>query len=313
MIAIGLGPSRGADGRWHFDLRHGPPRGRLPMAFFVRAVGAPVQLGRQRPLEPVGLDEVDVPQLDGYGYSPLARPVLVFVEKSAAPVLPDAMEAGATAAGEQLYWRLVSTDSCEAVHCGALLVLRQLICERRVQVIDEASGEAVVDFGMINAKRVRPFTRHVMVERASVRVRPAPPATTTGPRDGGSTPPKPQLQLDEAALPRLPSYGGALHQLILMRTAAGRELLMDFTGAQYGVDDRLAATDTPCWRCAVGGEAARGYELIGSVAPFSSAQLDPSILDTNGGVHAIIANWVRDSALGVLAHRRAHALPLVAP
>ena len=158
----------------------------------------------------------------------------------------------------------------------------------------------MVDFGMINARRVRPFTRHVMLDRATVRV--VPPATARG---AGASPPK--------ALPRVPSYGGALHQLIMMRTSTGRELRMDFTGPQYGVDDCLAGTATPCWRCAVGCEAAHGYELVGGVAPFSTAQLHPGVMDTNSGVHAIIANWARDSALGVLAHRRAHGLPLVAP
>ena len=121
-IGIGLGASRDPSrrGGWHFDMRHGPPRDRLPMCFHARAVAAPAALHRSSPLEPVSLGEVEAPQLDGYGYSPLARPVLVFVEKTTKPVLPDQLEMQGKE-GERLFWRLVSTDSCEAAHCGELI------------------------------------------------------------------------------------------------------------------------------------------------------------------------------------------------
>ena len=160
--------------KWHFDMRHGPPRNRLPMAFHAKAVAAPAALCRQDPLKPVPLDEVEVPQMADYGYSPLARPVLVFVEKVTKPLLPDEMAHGRTAEGECLFWRLVSTDSCEAAHCGALLTMRALHCERRLEIVDERSGERVRHFGMINAKRIAPFDRSVMVERDGVRVVPPP-------------------------------------------------------------------------------------------------------------------------------------------
>ena len=327
-IAIGLGASMTPDGvgsaKWHFDMRHGPPRNRLPMAFHAKAVAAPAALCRQDPLKPVPLDEVEVPQMADYGYSPLARPVLVFVEKVTKPLLPDEMAHGRTAEGECLFWRLVSTDSCEAAHCGALLTMRALHCDRRLEIVDERSGERVRHFGMINAKRIAPFDRSVMVEVEGVRVVP-PPTPPEGARgsggggsggggsggggSGGRGSGKARLVFrSEEAMPRRPSQGGALHQLIYIQTTRGRELLMDFTGPQYGVEDCLAATGTPCWRCEVGQEAKAGYELSGGVAPFSEPQIHPGVLDNQ--MHSLIGNWVRDSALGVLAHRDAAGLPL---
>lgn len=185
------------------------------------------------------------------------------------------------------------------MHAGALLALRALIKGQGVTIVDERSGERIVNFGMINARRIAPFTRHIMVERNGFRVLPG-----LG-RSG-----KPRVAFDEAAMPRPPSQGGALHQLVYMSTTGGRELLLDFTGPQYGVDDALEATGTPCWRCEVGEEGRAGYELQGSVAPFSEPQIHPGILDNQ--MHAMIAGWVRDSALGVLAHRHATGSPLVA-
>ena len=271
------------------------------MAFFARAVSAPPDFRRHNPLKPVSLDDVDAPQLAEYGYSPLARPALVFVERvrqpATEPILPDGLEHGATPEGEKLFWALVTTDSCEAAHCGALLTLRALVLERGVEVIDDTSGEVVRDFGMLNALRVRPFVRHVMVDRSAVRV------------VGTSSSGKPRIAFDEQHMPRVPSQGGAMHQLICLRTATGREILMDFTGPQYGVDERLPLTNSPCWRCDVGGEVARGFELTGGVASFSDPRgVHEGVL--NNQMHAYIANWVKDSALGVLAHRSAKGLPL---
>jgi hypothetical protein len=269
------------------------------MAFHAKAVAAPAELRRQDPLKPVPLDEVEAPQLADYGYSPLARPVLVFVEKVTRPLLPDEMAHGRTADGERLFWQLVSTDSCEAAHCGALLTMRALHCERKLEIVDERSGERVRHFGMINAKRIASFDRSVMVEKDGVAVVP-PPAGSAG---------RARLVFrSEEAMPRRPSQGGALHQLIYMQTTSGRELLMDFTGPQYGVTDALEATGTPCWRCEIGGEGRAGYELSGGVAPFSEAHIHPGVLDNQ--MHALIGNWVRDSALGVLAHRDAAGWPL---
>ena len=305
-IGIGLGASRSESGRWHFDLRHKPPRGRLPMAFFVKAVAAPAALCRPNPLNPVPLDEVEAPQLADYEYSSLARPMLVFAERTARPLLPHEFEHGTTSEGQQLYWRLVSTDSCEATHCGALLTMRALALERGVELIDEDSGETIVHFGMINARRIAPFERAVLVYRDGVRVQ----EEARGGLPGTSTRKPPRLTFDAESLPRRPTQGGALHQLIYMQTASGRELLMDFTGPQYGVEPTLPATGTPCWRCVLGSEASWGYQACGGVAAFSEpAQVHPAILKNQ--MHALVASWVRDSALGVLDHRDANGLPLV--
>ena len=247
---------------------------------------------------------MEAPQLTaeaGYEYSPLADPVFVFVERPKAPVMPDQAlpphDGYSRDASEKLFWRLASTDSCEAAHCGALLLLRTLVVERGLVVVDERSGESIVDFGMVNARRNQPFTRHIMVSREGVHV------SQSG-RSG-----KPVLTFHGDGMPRPPAHGGAMHQLVCMRTSAGRELLMDFTGPQYGLEERLPATGTPCWRCAAGGEESRGFELIGRVAPFSDRRgLPAGVLDNQ--MHSYIANWVKDSALGVLDHRRANRLPV---
>ena len=52
----------------------------------------------------------------------------------------------------------------------------------------------------------------------------------------------------------------------------------------------------------------RGFEITGGLAIFSGARLVDGILDNR--THAAVAYAMRDSALGVLEHRRAAGLPL---
>ena len=122
LVAAGAGATRLGD-QWALDLQHKPPRDRLPMTLFVRVVPAPAALGGG--LMPVSASALDAPQLPAL--VPHARAALVFVETSKAPVLPNELLAphpdGAPAdavASEHLYWQIVSTDSCEALHTGAL-------------------------------------------------------------------------------------------------------------------------------------------------------------------------------------------------
>ncbi len=335
LVAAGAGATRVDGGsssahprRWALDLRHKPPRDRLPMSFFARVVPAPAALGGG--LAPVSAEALDAPQLPHL--APNARAALVFVETSKLPVLPhellspqpDGGEPGSdvaasdvagadAAASELLYWRLVSTDSCEALHTGALLTLRCLIGLRGLAVRDDDDGSPIVAFGMVNAVRLAPFVRHVMVPRhgctvdgaATARGSAAPAPPQTAPRR------RPRVRFAEA--PREAAHGGAMHQLVWCRTAAGRELVLDFTGPQYGEDDRLAATGTPFWSARLPERRAdehtpvrvRGFEVTGQVALFSAPQLPEGVLENQ--MHAYIGSWIRDSALAVLDHRTGSA------
>ena len=93
------------------------------------------------------------------------------------------------------------------------------------------------------------------------------------------------------------------------RTAAGRELVLDFTGPQYGEDDRLEATGTPFWSARLPERRAapnvpvrvRGFDISEQVALFSEPQLPEALLAEQ--MHAHMGAWIRDSALAVLDHR----------
>ena len=298
ILAVGIGPVRDASSRrWRFDRRHGPAGGRLPLEFHARAVAAPPSLLHADDASlTLPADALDMPQLEACQLAPHARAVLVFIEPSGdQPVLPDVdMPA-------PLYWRLVSTDSCEALHSGVLLTLRTLLIEGRAQVCAETGQgerEPIVAFGMQNALRIAPFERHVMLPRAGVRVEAA-----SGRRQ------KPRVLVDKPL--RRATYGGALHQLVWVRVASGSEYVMDFTGPQYGIDHTLPATGTPFWMAPVprvdgGGDGAiaHGFELSGERALFSEAQLHPGVL--SNPMHAQVARSIHDSALGVIDHRRRH-------
>jgi hypothetical protein len=305
LVAVGLGATRHRSdaSRWELDLRHsvGAQKGRLPMCFYARAVSAPSELGGGT--APVDASCVHVPQIDRAAYAPHARLALVFVEQSPTPVLPheflpmgDGGESRRERA-EQLYWRLVSTDSCEAVHCGALLTLRSL-CESGIGVVDER-GDTIVEFGMQNALRHHPFTRHLMLPRAGC---------TIERRARGL----PVVRVSEP--PREAAHGAVMHQVVWARTRSGRELVMDFTGAQYGVEDRHPVTGTPFWHADVASADSdglvRGFELTGQTALFSGHGALREMVESGplaNPMHAHIGTWIRDSALSVLEHRRAVA------
>lgn len=260
------------------------------MAFFARAVATPSELGGS--VGPLDAASIDVPQLDCLVLTPNAQVALVFVETSKTPVLPHEMLPESIEEGERLYWRLVSTDSCEAVCTGALLTLRALAAAG-IRVRDDQAS-SVVQFGMVNARRVEPFTRHIMVPRSGCTV------DATSGRGG-----RPRVRLDAPL--REVANGGALHQLVWMCTASGRQIVMDFTGPQYGIEDRLATTGTPCWHSEVtdlfGGASpvrVRGFDVLEGLALFS----DPTLPEGFNQINSYIGSWIRDSALGVLNHRR---------
>lgn len=330
LVAAGAGATRLGD-QWALDLQHKPPRDRLPMTLFARVVPAPAALGGG--LAPVSASALDAPQLPAL--VPHAQAALVFVETSNAPVLPNELLAphpdGApadAATSELLYWKIVSTDSCEALHTGALLTLRSLVGIHGLAVLDDDDGSPIVAFGMVNALRIAPFVRHVMVPRAGCTVETAVADDNDGEdahaadsNPGVVAPPSPAqpLRLRQrvrfAEGPREAAHGGALHQLVWCRTAAGRELVLDFTGPQYGEDDRLEATGTPFWSARLPERRAaphvpvrvRGFDISEQVALFSEPQLPEALFAEQ--MHAHMGAWIRDSALAVLDHRKSESQP----
>ena len=335
LVATGNGAVRCAGGgpaAWHLDTRH-EPLGRLPMTFFARAANAPPGLLRRgsRPTPLVDAALVDAPQLNRASFAPHARLRLVFVRKQLeAPALPhnfypEAADAtmddgeGGRVSSERLYWAVVSTDSCEAVHCGALLALRNLMHARRTLVHDDARRSPLVEFGMVNALRVDPFVRHIMVPVEGCRVDEGGGGgggggTCDGGGGGGGSGGTARARVLFSEAPREGAHGGAMHQLVWARAADGRQIVFDFTGAQYGVDERLPSTGSPFWQAEVEGGAdggggpavrSRGFELTGQILKFSEATLPTEALGNE--MHAYIGSWIRDSALGVLDHRRRSA------
>ena len=131
-IATGVGATRDPrTGCWHFDRRHLTAGGRLPMQFYARVTPPPPPLGGMEPTASAAVyaDTINCPQLRGYAAAGYAHVALVFIEQAEGePVLPS------EALTAPLYWRLVSTDSCEALHLGVLLALRTLISEQHTQV-----------------------------------------------------------------------------------------------------------------------------------------------------------------------------------
>ena len=295
FAARGMGPVCDR-GRWQYDVRHGPPNGRLPLSFSARAAAPPPALGGSSslvPIPPPGVDCDASLRLDSF--SPRARPVLAFCEMSISPVLPDEYEPAIGAErSAALFWRLFATDSCEAVHAGVLLAIRRLIGAHASSLVPcDARGVPIAELGMHTAERIRPFDRHVKISPSRVRL------------SAGAAGGRRRLAIDGAPPPP-PSHGGAMHQLVWLRAADGKESVCDFTGPQYGIEERLEGTRTPFWECDLsdGGAALRagyGLELRGQPLSYSAtAQLPAEALQNE--MHAHIGLWIRDSILGVLVH-----------
>jgi hypothetical protein len=215
-------------------------------------------------------------------------------------VLPDEYDAALGAdSSAALFWRLVATDSCEAVHMGALLALRRLMGLHAASATPcDARGAPLADLGLQTAARVAPFARHVKL---------TPEQLAVDPPDGAGGPPRLRLAGGAAPLPPAP-HGGAMHQLVWLRAADGREWVCDFTGPQYGIEERLDATRTPFWCCDLGdgGVALRsryGFELQGEPVSFLPSVALPTDLLANE-VHTHLAVWMRDSILGVMVRER---------
>lgn len=113
---------READGTWRYDLRHGPPRGRLPLTLHVVVTPSPIDGQALCPVR-----STDAPQLCLDDYSENANPAFVFVEESGVPTLPSnifhiggSSTTAAESPHEEIFWKCVCTDSCEATHVGAM-------------------------------------------------------------------------------------------------------------------------------------------------------------------------------------------------
>ena len=292
-------------GRWRYDTSHSPPRGRLPLSFGSRVVRPPdalYHLCDHGPL--VRLDrsqwrrQIDAPVLQLDSLSPLATPVLAFYTSGGDEhIRPDTLCDADSATAAHIYWWLVSTDSCEAVHAGVLLALRRLsaLHSSEVGVCDER-GCPLVAWGMQTAERVKPFDRIVKVASESVRM--------------GSSSSGGAVRMECSPTPPA-SHGGAMHQLIWLRAADGRETVFDFTGCQYGITESLEATQTPFWSCPIEKIDTYGFRLVGEPASFLPSEPLPSVFSTDvrdfvegsrgGGMHLMLACWMRDSILGVMA------------
>jgi hypothetical protein len=313
FCARGLGAVRGDNAQWEYQSAHGPPQGRVPLQFFARVLsppatltsaieGSPALRGPLVSLQHLKPGLLVAPSLAAAlsGLSPLATPMLVFVGSSKTAVLPDTLHdnSSATAAAEALYWALVSTDSCEAVHCGVLLAIRRLAALHGAEIsMCDERGVPIVDWGMHTVERVKPFERMLKVSRAT--------CTRCGSGDGGEACPA-RLRM-ECDPPAVAAHGGTMHQLVWLRSADGRESVCDFTGPQYGITERLAETGSPFWSCDVSGEGGGvlrsqyGFELVGEPASFSHRRPLPEAVLSNS-MHARIAIWARDSTLGVMAN-----------
>ena len=138
-----------------------------------------------------------------------------------------------------------------------------------------------------------PFVRHVKLPRAAAHVE----------RLGAR---RLRLRFDDGAIPDAPRAAGGSHRLLWFQTADGRELVADFTGPQYGIEDRIEETATPFWcaqvrRMADGSreiDPRFGLKLRGAAAAFCGEQLPPGVFDLRG--HMNVTLRIRDSVLGVL-------------
>ena len=162
IAARGMGPVCD-NGWWQYDTSHNPPNGRLPLSFCARS--------DQSVFEPASVSTVhlsEAQQAEHAGplqlkmLSPLARPVIAFTRMSSGdPVLPPLYD---PSRGPQrsaaLFWRLFCTDSCEAIHTGVLLALRQLMeHQSQCPVVTDEQGCHLTQIGLHNAERMHPFDR----------------------------------------------------------------------------------------------------------------------------------------------------------
>ncbi|KAL1523910.1 hypothetical protein AB1Y20_018829 [Prymnesium parvum] len=312
LAARGLGAVRTA-GVWRYDSA------RPPMALWLRVLSPPPELseaakprrGDTIPLRvdalPDGVLEAPQLALASYRDTP-ARPALVFREMSDGPELPhnfvssdavgkltpppaEAAAAGVSAA-ELLFWRLVSTDTCEVTSMAIALCLRHMHASGILPLHDER-GVPIVAYGLQSADRVLPFVRHISLPNAYVQLDPIGEDRL-------------RLHMQDDCFPTWPKGGGTRHRLLWLQAADGREIVADFTGPQYGIEDRLAATMTPFWSAPVlrSAEGSRyidprlGLQLRGSAAAFCGAQLPAGVFDDRS--HMSMTLRARDSVLAVL-------------
>lgn len=213
-VARAIGPALGADGAWQHPACDRPI---LSLDYRRHCSGV------------VECAEV----ASQYFGTSLTRPRLVLLEDSPTRTLPDELDPTATRAeSEQLFWRLVCTDQCEAVHMGVALALRIFSAELALTI----DGKVVENIGLVSCERTEPFTRHIVARREDCEV--------SGGGSSGST----VVRFDEGKAPRPPKKRGGVAHRVLWFKSGGRQVLADFTGPQYGLEDRLEASGTPFYR-----------------------------------------------------------------
>jgi hypothetical protein len=281
LIAKSLGPVC-EDGVWrHSDNEFAPLR-----LSNLRCSCPPPPLSGGGPTLP--LQQLDWAEVAAqYAEHPSVRPLLAFHEHSEEHPLPDELLSSLPAgqrsdasSTERLYWQLVCTSKCEAVHMGIALALRLLSVELTLWSDSRHGSEPIVDVGLVSADRVAPFERMVGVIRDAVEI------------SAGR-----KVRLREGAeLPQRPKKGGCAHRVLWLKTASGRQLLADFTGAQFGIDELLPATRTPFWCAPVDEVQARfglrprpnaGGSFMREALPlgiFDDRSIMRSVLHTRDGV-----------------------------
>eukprot|EP00966_Prymnesium_polylepis_P252268 5832280-Prymnesium_polylepis.1 len=175
------------------------------------------------------------------------------------------------------------------------------LCLRRLNgalALTDDRGVEFVGYGLQSADRTEPFTRHVSVPLAAARV-----------QTGGGGRRARLLFEGDASVPDSPRAAGVSHRLLWLQAADGREIVADFTGPQYGIEDRLPETATPFWCAAVvrslGGtrsiDPRFGLRLRGPPAAFCGERLPAGVFDLRA--HMNVTLRIRDSVLGVLRQR----------
>lgn len=310
--AVGATRKRG-DAHYRYDLSHSPPKGRLPLQLHLRLVDPPQHLRSvasafSHPLEKnttgrhTSRKEISQRSCDG-----ISRPEVSFVEYTRDAVLPHELsDALATpmsiADAETHFWRLVSTDSCEALHGGIMRLLARLSSHAAFAGFPQACdgrGVRLRDVGLQTARRVRSFSRLHKVEAA------APLAAAT-------------LQELSASLDSRGAVGsstghdaeGSLHQLLWLQAIDGGESVCDLTGPQYSIGEELATTGTPFWSAPLicdkrGGPGRRlhrafGFELIGDPVSTKATYAPLPSMEVDRG-NQVVARWVEQSVLNLFS------------
>ena len=280
LVARALGPTRDATtGEWVHTNSD-----RAPLSLdFLRGTSPPSPLGKSSVLAIT--DAIDCSSLkDPYDGTP-ALPHAVFLESTGERTLPTEFLPGDPKVSERLFWRLVCTDQCEAVHMGVALAVR--ILWDNLTLMDE--GTPIVDFGLVSADRTAPFARHIPLMKVDCDAAPSSDGRT---KLWTRTPP-----------PGPAKPGGCAHRVLWLRTADGRQKLADFTGAQFGIDERLPATATPFWSAGVELLVSRvscyGLTPRPNAVSFIGVSLPLGIFDSRPQMVAALR--VRDRILRVLA------------